>query len=63
MKTQIFYDILTQIMDSFSCSQLNTAYFLKFLNTRGFIKRREAGIFPFYSCMFPLLLLINLYSQ
>ena len=29
--------------------------------TRGFIKRREAGIFPFYSGMFPLLLLINLY--
>ena len=28
---------------------------------RGFIKRREAGIFPFYSGMFPLLLLINLY--
>ena len=24
---------------------------------RGFIKRREAGIFPFYSGMFPLLLL------
>ena len=32
-----------------------------FADTRGFIKRREAGIFPFYSCMFPLLLLINLY--
>ena len=29
--------------------------------SRGFIKRREAGIFPFYPCMFPLLLLINLY--
>ena len=29
---------------------------------RGFIKRREAGIFPFYSGMFPLLLLIDLYS-
>ena len=28
---------------------------------RGFIKRREAGILPFYSGMFPLLLLINLY--
>ena len=28
---------------------------------RGFIKRRKAGIFPFYSGMFPLLLLINLY--
>ena len=28
---------------------------------RGFIKRREAAIFPFYSGMFPLLLLINLY--
>ena len=28
---------------------------------RGFIKRREAGIFPFYSGKFPLLLLINLY--
>ena len=28
---------------------------------RGFIKRMEAGIFPFYSGMFPLLLLINLY--
>ena len=27
----------------------------------GFIKRREAGIFPFYSGMFPLLLLTNLY--
>ena len=27
----------------------------------GFIKRREAGIFPFYSGMFLLLLLINLY--
>ena len=27
---------------------------------RGFIKRREAGIFPFYSGMFPLLLLMNL---
>ena len=25
------------------------------------MKRREAGIFPFYSGMFPLLLLINLY--
>ena len=30
-------------------------------STGGFIKRREAGIFPFYSGMFPLLLLINLY--
>ena len=29
--------------------------------SRGFIKRREAGIFPFYSGMFPLLFLINLY--
>ena len=28
---------------------------------RGFIQRRDAGIFPFYSGMFPLLLLINLY--
>ena len=28
---------------------------------RGFIKRWEAGIFPFNSGMFPLLLLINLY--
>ena len=28
---------------------------------RGVIKRREAGIFPFYSGMFPMLLLINLY--
>ena len=28
-------------------------------HSRGFIKRREAGIFPFYSGMFPLLLLIN----
>ena len=28
---------------------------------RSFINRREAGIFPFYSGMFPLLLLINLY--
>ena len=28
---------------------------------RGFIKRREAGTFPFYSGMFPVLLLINLY--
>ena len=26
---------------------------------RGFIKRREAGIYPFYSGMFPLLHLIN----
>ena len=31
------------------------------MECRGFIKRREAGIFPFYSGMFPLLLLINLY--
>ena len=28
---------------------------------RGFIKRREAGIFPFYSGMFPLLLLKKMY--
>ena len=31
------------------------------IDLRGFIKRREAGIFPFYSGMFPLLLLINMY--
>ena len=44
-------------------SFLNVIY-LRFDNLtipRGFIKRREAGIFPFYSGMFPLLLLINLY--
>ena len=31
------------------------------VHSRGFIKRREAGIFPFYSGMVPLLLMINLY--
>ena len=36
-------------------------YILYTTNGRGFIKRREAGIFPFYSGMFTLLLLINLY--
>ena len=39
---------------------LETLFFLDEC-IRGFIKRREAGIFPFYSGMFPLLLLINLY--
>ena len=44
------------------CCAFVRVYLLLPCGHRGFIKSREAGIFPFYSGMFPLLLLINLYK-